>query len=118
MCTFAHLKINPSMNETEFYEKLGLNISSIRSKKGLKQDDIANYLGMSRPSIVNIEKGNQRPSTYAILQIARFLNVEPSVLIPSLNGSRYEDVSYIGLDIDKSVFRDSNSNINAFIHSL
>ena len=44
------------MNENQFYEVLGSNISSIRIKKGLKQEELANHLGLSRPSIVNIEK--------------------------------------------------------------
>ena len=87
-----------NMNENQFYEVLGSNISSIRIKKGLKQEELANHLGLSRPSIVNIEKGNQRPTLFTVLP--------------------FEGVSIFGLGIDKAKILNENSNVYTFLQSI
>jgi transcriptional regulator with XRE-family HTH domain len=107
-----------NMNENQFYEVLGSNISSIRIKKGLKQEELANHLGLSRPSIVNIEKGNQRPTLFTVLQIARFLNVEVTHLIPEEKRNPFEGVSIFGLGIDKAKILNENSNVYTFLQSI
>lgn len=70
------------MNEDKFYQEIGQRISEERLKAGIKQEDLANFLELSRASIVNIEKGRQRASTFVILNIARYLKVDFNSLIP------------------------------------
>ena len=98
------------MNENQFFTNLGANISSIRIKKGINQDDLATYFGLSRPSIVNIEKGKQKPSIYTLILIANYLMVDIKDLIPDLYLT-IDKTNIIGLDIDKSIFSEDRDFI-------
>lgn len=70
------------MNEDKFYEELGQRIAIERLSAGVKQEDLANFLELSRASVVNIEKGRQRPSTFLLMNIARYLDIDFNKLIP------------------------------------
>ncbi len=48
--------------EVIFYENVGENIRSYRTRNDLTQEQVAKKVGLSRASIVNIEKGRQRPT--------------------------------------------------------
>lgn len=65
-----------------FYAKLGENIKAVRNKRGYSQDDLTKYVGLTRTSIVNIEKGRQHPPMHVIMNIASFLNVDITELLP------------------------------------
>jgi DNA-binding XRE family transcriptional regulator len=65
-----------------FYTTLGDSIKSARLKSGIKQEYFAHLLDLSRASIVNIEKGRQRPSIHLLLEISEILNVEVISLLP------------------------------------
>ena len=91
------------MNDEElFYNDLGNNISSIRTKKGISQDDLAKEIGLSRPSIANIEKGKQRPSIFTLMQICNLLGVGLYELLPLSSQENFEIGNVISLDINKS----------------
>lgn len=90
------------IDEDLFYIDLGNNISSIRTKKGISQDDLAKEIGLSRPSIANIEKGKQRPSIYTLIQICTYLGVELLELLPLSSQDNFEIGNVISLDINKS----------------
>lgn len=47
-------------------------LSKIRTKKKLTQEDLARSLGVTRQTIISIEKGNYTPSVLLALKIARF----------------------------------------------
>lgn len=102
------------MEEILFYQNLGQTISSIRIKKGLKQEDLAKHLDLSRPSIVNIEKGNQRPSIFTVIQIAVFLDVEIRDLIPNIKKNKFESINIVSLDIDKNKLFNRDSVLSFF----
>lgn len=89
-------------DEDLFYSDLGNNISSIRTKKGISQDDLAKEIGLSRPSIANIEKGKQRPSIFTLMQICNLLGVELLELLPISSQDNFEIGNVISLDINKS----------------
>ncbi|RLJ31174.1 DNA-binding XRE family transcriptional regulator [Chryseobacterium sp. 7] len=91
------------MNENQFFINLGANISSIRIKKGINQDDLAKFLDLSRPSIVNIEKGKQKPSIYTLILIANYLMVDIKDLLPEVIPA-IERGNIIGVGIDPSIF--------------
>ena len=78
------------MTESEqsvFYKNLGDRIRTARQKAELKQEAFAVQLGLSRVSIVNIEKGRQRPAIHLLWNIARILNIEVEDLISNLTTS-------------------------------
>ncbi|GAA4924600.1 helix-turn-helix transcriptional regulator [Mucilaginibacter defluvii] len=66
----------------DFYNELGEKIKVERLRQRISQEELAEYLNLTRSSIINLEKGRHRPSVYQILQIAAMLNIEYIKLIP------------------------------------
>lgn len=73
--------------QKKFYVLLGERIKEARTISGLKQEAFANFLSLSRASIVNIEKGRQRPSIHLLWDIAKVLDIEVSSLLPQFSPS-------------------------------
>lgn len=65
-----------------FYNDLGEKIKVERLRQRISQEELAKYIGLTRSSIINLEKGRHRPSVYQLLQIAAMLNIEYTKLIP------------------------------------
>jgi putative transcriptional regulator len=51
------------------------NVYTLRSKKGLTQEEFAQKIGVSRQTVIAIEKGNYTPSVLLALNIARVFGV-------------------------------------------
>jgi transcriptional regulator with XRE-family HTH domain len=68
-----------------FYILLGERIRVARNAKGLDQESFSSLLDLTRASIVNIEKGRQRPSIYQVWLMAQILDVQLIDLVPPLN---------------------------------
>jgi len=51
------------------------NIKELRTKKNVTQEQLAEAVGVSRQTIVAIEKGNYTPSLLLAINLARFFNV-------------------------------------------
>jgi len=66
-----------------FYIDLGETIKNQRLHKGYSQEDLGKYLNLTRTSIVNIEKGRQRPPVHTLYELANFLNLQIGELFPS-----------------------------------
>ncbi len=47
-------------------------VFQFRSKKNITQEELAKAVGVSRQTIISIEKGNYTPSVLLALRIARF----------------------------------------------
>ena len=54
------------------------NVQISRIKKGITQEELAKKVGVTRQTIIAIEKGNYTPSVLLALKIAKFfkINVE------------------------------------------
>ena len=48
------------------------NVNALRSKRGATQEELAEALGVSRQTIISIEKGNYTPSVQLALKLAKF----------------------------------------------
>jgi DNA-binding XRE family transcriptional regulator len=59
------------MNEAEFKELVGSRMAFFRTKLGLKQQVIAEWLGCKQSTICKMEKGTAAPSIYQLHQLAR-----------------------------------------------
>lgn len=53
-------------------EQVSNTLSDYRVKKNLTQEELAKALGVSRQTIIAIEKGNYTPSVLLALKIAKF----------------------------------------------
>lgn len=116
-----------TLNEDVFYEEVGERIRNARIEKNIKQEVFSELLSLTRGSVVNIEKGRQRPSIYQLLKIAHILNIEYIDLIPvELHIERrpkaakapleinYDEVVSSSIDINENV----KSSVNEFISQL
>ena len=74
---------NSSNKEDILYDIVGKNVKKFRYKMHLSQLQLSLNIGISRISIVNIEKGKQHPSLYLISKIADCLAVNLHELIPA-----------------------------------
>lgn len=70
------------MDVESLYQLIGTKIREARERAGLSQAKLAQSLGMSRASVVNIEAGRQRPPVHILWQIAEKLGTETALLIP------------------------------------
>lgn len=71
-----------SANNQSIYKLTGAKIAHLRGQKKMSQLDLAGQLGMSRASVVNIEKGRQHPSLHLLWQLAIALDVALPDLLP------------------------------------
>jgi len=53
-------------------DKVKNNVYQLRSGKGITQEELARALGVSRQTVIAIEKGNYTPSVLLALKIAGF----------------------------------------------
>lgn len=87
VCTGLHLQRSfPAMTDAErdrLYQEVGRRVRARRKVKGLSQENLGAEVGISRASIVNLEKGRQRPPLHVLWEIAERLSVDPSELIPT-----------------------------------
>ncbi|MCT1903655.1 helix-turn-helix transcriptional regulator [Oceanobacillus sojae] len=51
-------------------------VQSFRKKRKMTQEVLANKVGVSRKTIVSLEKGNYTPSLLLALQIAKVLEID------------------------------------------
>ena len=78
------------IQDTEkFYGDLGENIKSFRTKQGYSQDQLAKFLDLTRSSVVNIEKGRQRPPLHTVYDLAVFFDIDIKNLLPSTADPMY-----------------------------
>ena len=47
-------------------------VYALRKERGVRQEDLADALGVTRQTIIAIEKGNYTPSVLLALKIARY----------------------------------------------
>jgi transcriptional regulator with XRE-family HTH domain len=52
-------------------------------KAGLSQERLSDFVGLTRTSITNIEKGRQRVSLDLLFALAEALRIEPHELLPT-----------------------------------
>lgn len=67
----------------EIYRGVGRKIRQTRESQHLSQDSLAQQLGISRTSMVNIEAGRQRAPLHVLWQIAELLETKLTLLIPT-----------------------------------
>ena len=77
--------ITPVSATNRFYEELGRNINAARRGKNVTQQQLADAIGISRPSLTNIEKGNQKILIHTVFELAGALGIDVAVLLPARN---------------------------------
>ena len=57
-------------------EVLDNKVSEMRKDKGITQEDLAKEIGVTRQTVISIEKGNYKPSLFLALKIAKFFKAK------------------------------------------
>lgn len=70
------------MEEKDYYQKLGEEISKLRNSRNINQEQLADFLNISRPSIGNIENGRQKPSIYLLQLLSIYFEIDLNELLP------------------------------------
>ncbi len=60
---------------------VGERVAYYRRRRGWTQDKLAFTIGMSRPTIANLERGRHHPMLGTFLDIAAALGVDPCALL-------------------------------------
>ena len=71
-------------SEARLYSLIGARISKARTEKGYTQKELSASIGLTRTSVVNIEKGRHRIPLHTLFTVAIQLGKEPKDLIPTL----------------------------------
>lgn len=90
------------------YKAIGDRVKRFRNEEGFTQKGLAQQIGVSRTSIVNIEGGNQHAPLHVLWDIAESLDRDLESLIPSkreVQPNMYEQVEEDYGD-DEEVARD------------
>ena len=66
----------------DLYGEVGRKLRQARVTQGLSQERLAQQLGISRASVVNIEAGRQRAPLHLLWQLSEALATDLSMLIP------------------------------------
>lgn len=65
----------------EFWKGLGRRIIGTRTAAGITQQQLADFIGLGRSSVANIEAGRQRVPVTTLIKIARRLEVSLDALV-------------------------------------
>jgi transcriptional regulator with XRE-family HTH domain len=69
-------------DKKDFYTAIGRLVRAAREQAGLTQDGLACGIGLTRPSITNIEKGRQKLLLHTFYDLAATLGIAPAALLP------------------------------------
>lgn len=70
------------LEEEVYYKLIGEKICHFRERVNMTQDELSKLMGLSRVSIVNFEKGRQRPSIYALYSLSNIFKITIAELLP------------------------------------
>lgn len=98
-------------DEELFYRFLGSKIASERNRFGITQEKLGEILGLSRVSIVNLEKGKQKPSVYQLYRIANKFEISLDALSSSYqpNEKTNSQDNILGREIDEKAIMELKS---------
>ena len=80
------------------YFKLGDRIRFYRTKAGLSQEKLAEFVNLTNVHISKIENGNTNPTVETIVNIATVLNVTPDQLLVDSLPQNKNDLNSLLLD--------------------
>ena len=78
------------------------SLAKIRKENGYSQQDLADYLGVTRQAYCNYEKGKREPSIWTLEKIAAFYNVSIESLLNE-KGARPASVGTVSIPVLGSV---------------
>lgn len=103
------------MNLDAVYQLTGSRVRELRELRGLRQADLADCVGVSRPSIVQFESGMQHLPLETIYAIAAALGAQISDILPRMEELTPEWGSiFQRLEADKALQPESREALREF----
>jgi transcriptional regulator with XRE-family HTH domain len=87
----------------ELCRLMGNKVCQLRIKKGLRQEDLADAIGLGRISIVNIENGIQQLTPLSILRLSKLFNVAVDTFYPNQQQYSVQLLSESKTKIEKKI---------------
>jgi transcriptional regulator with XRE-family HTH domain len=101
------------MDEIALYETLGRSVAARRKAIGKTQAEIASQLTLSRASLANIERGNQKVLLHQIYHIAKALELRDITDLIPLECFNFNDENAIeSLEINSADSEFTDEQIN------
>lgn len=94
--------------QAEFYGRVGFLIKNARKKLGFKQEYVANRLGLTRTSYVNIEGGQQKIHLHTLLELSSLFEQDIRDFLPNIEG-------YTNISLNKSAESQLSKAINQVV---
>ena len=82
-----------------FIQNFGENVAKLRREKNIKQEVLAEYVGISKNAISKIEQGTSYPTFANLDKIAEFFKATPTQLFGTEQEKQLEIVSQLMIDI-------------------
>jgi transcriptional regulator with XRE-family HTH domain len=64
------------------YSLVGERLARLRGERGVSQDELGTFAGLTRASVANIEKGRQRVHIHQLYLFADYLHISLGDLLP------------------------------------
>jgi transcriptional regulator with XRE-family HTH domain len=96
----------------DFYALVGEKLRSVRLAAAISQDVLAQRVGLTRPSIANIEAGRQRIALHLFMAICQALDKGACELLPGKPESHHSPISIV---IEEEL-ADSPQTMQQFVH--
>lgn len=71
----------------DFLVEFGATVRRLRERRGMRQADLAERIGLGRTSMTNLERGNQNPPLSVLPLLARGLGVSTGELLAEVDAT-------------------------------
>lgn len=78
------------MTEKQVKLYIGMRLKEKRLKAGLRQEDVATVIKLSRVSILNMEIGRHSPTPFKLHALCRLYNCTPNDIYPPIDAIKYK----------------------------
>ena len=98
------------------YKIIGNRIKGCREKSNHTQQEIAEYLVLSRSSVANYESGKQRISIAELFSLAEYFNIGIEDLLPSIKEIGTKDTPENKIDKALDLEKEEMAELKDFIN--
>lgn len=83
-------------------QHLGQNLKILRASKDVNQNEVAEYIGLTRSSYAQYELGNRTPDAHTLYVIAKFYKISIDLLFEPDLSKFLSEMTYSQIDGDNS----------------
>ena len=77
------------MKDKDIKKYIGARLKELRENAGLKQEDVAGVLKLSRVSILNMESGRHCANYFNLYKLSCLFNCSLNEIFPPINATRF-----------------------------